>query len=361
VGSIRACVARADPAVWGGTDDSGGPMTPAAAVLFVFVTHGALRGPVDDVVVACLRALPAGTRAVTQTVPEAPADVALAAAARAAGAAAAVVVAWPAADLPAAEVRALVGLPARARWVSRTVSFAPADEVSERERALGLVIASIVQEGFDRAPERQRPPPVPEAGGGNPPGVVAAAEPAPASVAAAPDERDWPGRWAVEAGVTTAYESGTDADDTFGGALGVRRFLRPNLAVRAGLAFRLTQRDMPDVAGLALSGSLGAGWVSGRFGPGGRFGAGARADLLLQQESVRVSGYQVESGDQGYWSLGADALGEIGLGLSRSTMLLLAGGLEEMFTEADVMINGQHSATLRHTRVVLQIGVLSRF
>ena len=48
-------------------------MTPAAAVLFVFVTHGAARGPADDVVAACLRALPAGTRPVTQTAPEAPA------------------------------------------------------------------------------------------------------------------------------------------------------------------------------------------------------------------------------------------------------------------------------------------------
>lgn len=336
----------------------GNGMTPAAAVLFVFVTHGAARAPVDDVVAACLRALPPGTRHVTQTAPDAPADAALTARATAAGAEAAVVVAWPAADLPTAEVRAVVGLPEHARWVSRTITFAPADEVPERQRALGLVIASILEEGFakglDRAPAQGRQPAAREAPAREPPAVVA-------PIAPAHDEGEQPGRWAIEAGVTTAYEGQTDADDTIGGALAVRRFVLRDLALRVGAAFRLTQRDTPDVNGLALIGELGVGWSSLRFGPGGRFGAGARADLLVQQQSVRVSGYPAAGGAHGYWSLGADALGELGVGLARGTMLLVAAGLEEMFTEAEVIVQGRDAATLRHARVVLQIGVLSRF
>ncbi|HSS39145.1 MAG TPA: hypothetical protein VLT58_10280 [Polyangia bacterium] len=339
-------------------------MTPAAAVLFVFVTHGAARGPADDVVAACLRALPAGTRPVMQTAPEPPADAVLAANAAAAGAVAAVVVAWPAADLPMAEVRALVGLPEHGRWVSRSVVFAPADQVPERERALGLVIASIVQEGFaessDRAPPRGPQVAIAEPPAPAPSPAEAVAETASVAESASVDA-DRTGPWALEAGVTTAYESGTDADDAFGGTLAVRRFVASNLALRAGAAFGLTQRDTPDVTGLGVIGALGAGWFSAPLGRGRRFAAGVRADLLVKHESVRVSGYPLVSGDRTYWSAGADALGEVGLRLAHDTMLLVAAGLEEMFPEAEVVVGGVTVATLRHTRVVLQVGVLSRF
>ncbi|HVY36274.1 MAG TPA: hypothetical protein VHM31_00005, partial [Polyangia bacterium] len=174
------------------------------------------------------------------------------------------------------------------------------------------------------------------------------------------DESDLPARWAMEAALTAGYENGTDLDDALGGTLAVRRYLLTNLTVRAGAAVRLTQRDQPDINGLALIGSLGAGWSSRRFGPGSRLAAGARADLLAQHQSVRVSDRML-SGDRSYSSLGADALGELGLALARDTMILLAAGVEEMFTEADVVVAGHVDATFHHTRLVLQLGVLSRF
>ncbi len=303
-------------------------MTPAAAVLFVFVTHGAARGPADDVVAACLRALPAGTRPITRTAPEAPADAALLADAAAAGAVAAVIVAWPAADLPMAEVRAVVGLPTRAQWVSRTVAFGPADQVPERERALGLVIASIVEEGFRRQRRpgaAQRPADAGRLSAGPRFGAPRwSRKPAPVPGAPAPDDGDRPA-WAIEAGVTAAYESGTDADDMIGGTLAVRRFVAPNLALRVGAAFRVNQRDTPDVSGLGLIGALGVSWSSAPLGPGRRFNAGVRGDLLLQHQAVRVSGYRMASGERSFWSLGADVLGEVGLRLARGTMLLARG------------------------------------
>ncbi|HVT08810.1 MAG TPA: hypothetical protein VHO67_15235 [Polyangia bacterium] len=342
-------------------------MTPAAAVLFVFVIHGASRGPADDVVAACLRALPAGTRAVTQTVVEPPADAAVAAGAKTAGAVAAVVVTWPAADLPSADVRAVAGLPDHPRWTTRAVAFAPADQLPERARALGLVIASIVQEGLSAG--RATGPGAALARPASVPPEVAKPSASPSldsaattvSQAAVRDEGDLPGRWAVEAGVVTAYERGTDLDDAIGGALAVRRYLVGNLAVRLGAAFRLTQRDLPDITGLALMGSVGAGWSSRRFGPAGRFGAGARVDLLAQHQSVRVSADRMVSGERDYWAAGADALGEGGLVLARDTMILLAAGLEEMFTEANVVVARQVDATFHATRFVVQLGVLSRF
>ena len=336
-------------------------MTPAAVVLFVFVTHGVAQGPSGDVVAACLRALPAGVRPVSRTVAEAPPDAAVQADAAAAGAAAAVVVSWTGADLLSADVRAAVGLPDRPRWVIRRVTFGTGDQVPERARALGLVIASMVEESFESppAPTPSAPPP-PVARAAPPP----ASEPA-ASVQAPPFETTEPGerpRWAIDAMVATALERGTDGDDIIGGAIGLRRVLPFDLALRAGAAFRFTERDHPDITTRALGGSLGLAWAAPSFGRVRRFGLGARADGLLMRQSVRVSQDQAPAaGDRDYWSAGVDALAEVGLGLSPGTTLLAAAGLEELFTEAEVTVPGRFDTTLPRTRILLQVGVLSRF
>jgi hypothetical protein len=234
--------------------------------------------------------------------------------------------------------------------VTRTVTFAPGDLVPERARALGLVIASIVQEGL-AVPEASPPPR---------PALVRAAPELPA-VAAAPAPVDDGGRWALEAGLTTALERGTDGDDVIGGTIALRRWLSRGLAPRAGLAFRLTDRDIP-VTSRAFSGSLGLGWASPRFGRARALGLGARVDLLLMRESVRVSQSKpLTAGEQAFWSGAADVLAEVGLGLSRATSLVGALGLEERFTEADVVLAGQHVATLPRERLILEVGLLSRF
>jgi hypothetical protein len=195
--------------------------------------------------------------------------------------------------------------------------------------------------------------------------VVRAAPPSPAPAAAVttpaePGEAGEPPRWAIDAVVTTALEQGTDGDDTIGGAIGVRRFLPLRLALRAGLAFRLTERDDPDITTRALGGSLGLAWAAASFGRPGHFGAGVRADGLFMRHSVRDS-QAPGAGDRIYWSAGVDALAEVGLGLSRGTMLMVAAGLEELFTEATVTVPGEDAATLPRARVLLELGVLARF
>ena len=327
-------------------------MTAPVAVLFVFVTHGAVQAPAADVVTACLQALPAGTRATTRTAAEAPADAALLAEARAGAAVAAVVVSWTDAALRQADVRAAVGLPDRPRWVTRTVTFAAGDQLAERARALGLVIASVVEEGLEPVVS-PGPPPPPRA----PPAAVAETPAAPIPVAPADDV----GPWAVEAGVTTAFESGTDGDDVIGGTIALRRWLPGRLAPRAGLAFRLTDRDIP-ITSRSFSGSLGLGWASARFGRPHAFGLGARLDLLIMRKSVRVSQEQpLTASEQAFWSGALDLLAEVGVGLSRATTFLGGLGVEERFTEARVLVPGRIDATLPRERLILELGILSRF
>ncbi len=341
-------------------------MTPSVAVLFVFVTHGAVQGPAGDVVAACLRALPAGTRPISRTVAAAPTDAALAADAKAAAATAAVVVSWPDANLLGADVRAVVGLPDRARWIARAVTFSPGDQLPERVRALGLVIASVVQEGLPE-PEAKRsgnqavvrralaPPPAPPAAQAGAPGAAAAEE----VTAAAPAEDGT--AWGIDARVTTAFERGTDGDDIIGGGVGLRRLLPRALFARLGLGFRLTERDVV-LTGRSFNGMVGLGWSLPRFGPGGAFTLAVRLDLLAMRESVRVSQDRpLAVTEQAFWSGAVDALLEPGLGLSRATMLLAAVGLEERFTEATVVVPGRDDATLSRGRLVVELGILSRF
>jgi hypothetical protein len=343
-------------------------MTPAAAVLFVFVTHGAGRGPIDDVVAASARALPPGARTIVQTTPAAPADPELIAAAVGAGAAAAVVVSWTDPALPSAQIRAVVGLPAHPRWAARTVAFSAADQLGERERALGLVIASIVEDAFEArppdaasaAPVVRVAPAIPARPAAAPPSEAPA--PAPPPAAAPAREPEHPGRWALEVDVTTGFESGTDLDDMIGGSIGLRRFLDGSLALRAGIVFQVTAHDYPDITTQTRGGSLGLGWSTGLFGRPARLRGGVRADLMVLYQSVHVSpadGATIT--DRSYWTAAGDLLVELTLGLSRGTSLLLAGGLEEKSTRADLEIAGQDAATLPRTGARIELGVLSRF
>ena len=61
----------------------------------------------------------------------------------------------------------------------------------------------------------------------------------------------------------------------------------------------------------------------------------------------------------GPWA--AILLAQVGYGLSPGTALLVGGGVEAFLTEADVYVAGQRAATIPHTQLVLELGVLSRF
>ncbi len=330
-------------------------MNAATVVLFIFVNHGPTSRPPDGVVSACVRALPDGARAVVRTASETPPDEAVVNSAAASGAGAAVVVSWDDAGQLGAHVRVATGLPAHVRWESRPISFDAADQLAERERALGLVIASILDAGLEpaaaprAAPPSARPPPVPPPAPETERRVVAGPEP------------PLPG-WAIEAEVTTAFESGNDLDDTIGGAIGVRRALSQSLAMRAGLAFRLTEWDGLDVRTRTVVGSVGLAWTARSHARPGSVGFGVRADFLAARESVLYSGRAAGAGEeQSFSSLGADLLAEVGFGLSRDTALLAGFGGEMLFTAADLVVDETPAATLHRGRLLLLLGILSRF
>jgi hypothetical protein len=162
--------------------------------------------------------------------------------------------------------------------------------------------------------------------------------------------------------VTTATGHWGDVDDSIGGMIGLRRSLSIHWAVRAGLGFRVADVDGADATARTLLGAAGVAWMSSRFGRPQAFGFGARADLLGKHEAVqRGEGNQTGSRTEDYWSLGGDLLAQVSYGLSPGTALLVGAGVEEFLTEADVYVAGQRTATIPHTQLVLELGVLSRF
>jgi hypothetical protein len=330
-------------------------MSAATVVLFIFVSHSPASRPPDGVVAACVRALPEGARPLVRAASAAPADDALAADAAAAGAGTAVVVTWEDPSLLAAQVRVLTGLPAHPRWSSRRLSFDTADQAPERDRALGLVIASMIDEGAEAAPA-PRPPPVPVV----PPPPAAAPPTIVRSRPVGPSDQG--PRWALDANVVTAVEKGADLDDTIGGAVGLRRALPYDLAVRVGLMFRVTERDSRDIRTSAQMVALGLAWAVRRPARTWALGLGLRADLLAVQETVRFADDGVGGADeQAFRSLGADLLAEVGLGLSADAALLLGLGGEMMFTTADLRLGNDLAAMLPRSRLVTQLGVMARF
>jgi hypothetical protein len=144
--------------------------------------------------------------------------------------------------------------------------------------------------------------------------------------------------------------------------LGLRRSLSAHWALRAGLGFRVADVDGADATARTVLGALGAAWMSSTLDRPYAFGFGARFDLLGVHAAIqRGAGGPGGSQTEGYWSLGADLLAQVGYGLSRGTALLVGGGVEELFTEADVYVAGNPAATIPHTQLVLELGVLSRF
>ena len=144
--------------------------------------------------------------------------------------------------------------------------------------------------------------------------------------------------------------------------IGLRRSFSAHWALRAGLGFRVADVDGADATGRTVLGAAGVAWMSSGLEPPHAFGFGARVDLLGKHEDIqRSEGGQNSSRSQGYWSLGGDLLAQVGYGLSPGTALLVGGGVEEFLTAADVYVAGQPAATIPHSQLVLELGVLSRF
>jgi hypothetical protein len=308
----------------------------------------------NEAAAACLQALPAGAKTVVRTVPKVPEDAEVSAAAAAAGATATVVVTWRDGDQLVSDVR-VRSTPSEGevRQTERNVVFSARDQPLERGRALGLVIASILDEDW-AAPGRttSRPSAAPLVVGG---GAIDTELPAPIALPppAAP-------RWALEANVVTAVDAQEDFDDAIGGLVALRRSLTPRWALRAGLGLRVADLDGANATARTTLGSLGVVWATPGFTEGRRVGFAVRADLLGVREVIKRQGND-DQGSVGLWTVGADLVGQIGLGLSSGTSLLGSAGVEGFASGESLVSEGQAPATLSRGRIIFEVGVLSRF
>ncbi len=330
-------------------------MVTAPIVLLIAVAttpDGAVTA--NEAAAACVHALPEGTRTVVRTVAAPPDDAEVAAAAVAAGATATVVVTWRDADGLVSEVRvraaAAGGTPTQ---TERTVVFSARDLPAERGRALGLVIASILTETWGRGPDAAGPPrPSAEAVDAEVPSALAAAP-----LAGAPSLP----RWGLDMSVITAVDAQEDFDDTIGGLIGLRRALSPRWALRLGVGFRVADLDGAAATARTTLGSLGIVWTSPGFTEGRRLGFAARADLLGVHETIERARVDDDDEISGHWTVGADLVGQMGLGLSAGTSLLVGAGLEGFLSGESLTAPGRAPAMIPRGRVIFELGVLSRF
>ena len=309
---------------------------------------------VNEAAAACLQALPVGAKTVVRTFPEVPDGVGVSAAAAAAGATATVVVTWRDAGQLVSDVRVRwTSLDGNVRQTERNIVFSARDQPIERGRALGLVIASILDEDWAAGIRTTgRASILPLVGGGavdtEIPAAIAASHQRPPREAA---------RWALEANVITAVDEQEDFDDTIGGLIALGRSLSPRWALRAGLGFRVADLDGANATARTTLGSLGVVWATPGFTEGRRVGFAARADVLGVHEVIKRG----DDEGHGHWTVGADLVGQLGIGLSAGTSLLLGGGVEGFASGESLVSEGQAPATLPRGRVIFEVGVLSRF
>ena len=314
----------------------------------------------------CIETMQSGAKSVVRMVATMPDDRDLAADASVEGASAVVVLSWHDAAFLTTDVQVSLAPPgARGHgWITRTVVFSARDLPAERGRTLGLVIASMLDES--KGSESLKNKEASETVAATPPPtrpVDTASEPPVAARAIATSEAPLlPTRWAIEANLTTIVDSAEGLDvDALGGAFAVRRSLAHGLALRVGLGYRVATVDGAQATARTAAAGLGAAWTSPGLGRVHELGLGARLDLLGLHEEVSRDSNASTPSDQGYWSLGGDLLGQVGYGLSPGVVFLLGGGLEETLTAADVLVAGRMIATIPHERLMLELGVLSRF
>ncbi len=340
-------------------------MVTAPIVLLVAVTSNpAGVAMVRDAATACLESMPAGAKSIVRVAPASRQDSEVVGDAADLGAAAVVTLSWHDVSLLTTEVRVFVVSPQDgvSHWLTRTIVFSARDLPSERGRALGLVIASVLDESWGVDPLARGEPAPRAAPHASESGELGAQTLAVATRPVPVESPEIAPRWALEANVTTAIDHWGDVDDTIGGAIGLRRLLSPRWALRAGLGFRVADIDGANATGRTVLGAIGVVWTTAGADRARAFNFGARFDLLGVHESIQHgAGGQGSSRTEGYWSVGGDLLAQVGYGLSRGTALLVGGGVEELFTAADVYVAGQPAATIPHTRLVLELGVLSRF
>jgi hypothetical protein len=267
-----------------------------------------------------------------------PTDVEVHRAARAEGALAAARLTWDDPDRLAATLHVQVIEDDRAR--SQRVVFLSSDPVSERGRALGLVISAHLLGPLPRA----RPQEIKEA-------AVEALSPA-----LAPD----PG-WSVEAFGGGGIAFGGSGAGT-GGGLALRRPLGPRWGLRLGARVRTgwIEQAQAELLGAALS--FGVFRVlDGDLMPG-QASLVVRLDALLLHEALtRQSAGDASSVRRSRRIPGAAAMLEMALPMGEIAAFYLGAGVDAALGTTEVLVKGTRVATMPPLRGVGEAGIRAYF
>jgi hypothetical protein len=228
------------------------------------------------------------------------------------------------------------------RWIDRDFVFVAADTPSERGRALGFAMASMIPEGDPSIP------------------IATRAEPPRDQAPEAPP----PGPNAIDA----AFEAGTGLGGPAGG-LGGRLAFERFVADRASLGLSLAARlgHITNLDARVLTSCLGVGGALWAVAPTGtnRLGLAIRGEALVLYERVA----HVDASGTTTWkdyALPGGALRLEGtVRLAGALELMMAGGAEIAFGTVDVTVVAAPpaggTASLPATRAIAEVGLRARF
>jgi hypothetical protein len=272
------------------------------------------------------------------------------------------------------------------RWVDRSMAFRPSDADTQRGRAMGFAVASILPEPVDpgvtpEVPSAPAPPVPPNAS--SPPQGDASAPAAPNEVAAsATPSRDVAAdraqgsqtatgeppnashghsrtgpRFAVDALAIGA--SGTeDGANGVGGAAAVHWFVARPLSLRVGGGMRGGSIDAAQASTRVAFASAGLAvhpWVASPQHP---IGASLRVDCLLENVALtHLTSTDPNPVQKEQWIVGADALVGGTWRFAEDVELVASAGVEDVFSSGYVSLNGARVATIPPLRLVGETGL----
>jgi hypothetical protein len=216
-------------------------------------------------------------------------------------------------------------------WHVRTIRFQVSDDLLERSRAVGFVLAAILR--LESAPPA---PPVAL------PVAARAGEALP--------------RWALEAmSIASAGIGGTAGG--LGAALAGRRCLAPWLDLRLGLAARMGNVASAEATSLSLGATLGASarWLASRH-----LAFGGRLDGALLYQAVSRSS---DSGEARRTHLlpGAAVMLESAYAFAAGKEIVLGLGAEVAFGQISIYVDNRKTTTIPASRGVAEFGVRVTF
>ncbi len=225
------------------------------------------------------------------------------------------------------------------RSFTRVLRFDSRDRMEERGRTVGLLASTLLPDDWNRRG----------------PGAGAAGEVPPVAPPVSPDDCRWTGEVGLTLFVPTA---GVRGDVALLGA--VRR--RFGTGWEAGALARFERGGLETEPGdfFGAGAGLAGAWSSAGWAVPGRFGYGARLDLLAIRRHLRhEEPDEVETHD--YWALGAQLSAVGGYALSPATTLLAAVGIE---TLPHIIANAEHgnaAERLSQYRLSFGLGISTRF